>query len=268
MRLMVNFGFKNRTQIFLIFGMNLIRLLDNRSAIRTIRKICVPLFLLFLVACGNAAPADLPPGEIVARTAARMEGLPGFRFVIDRSGAPAFVDPDQAISFGGAVGDYVAPDRARATVRVILPGLVTELNVISIGAVQWETNVATGQWDELPPNWGFNPAVLFDQEVGLPTILANDLTEVALVGTETIEGTELYRLTGVVAGERPFRLSNGLIGPEPLAAQLWVAPETFELHRLVVTEAAAGSDEPSVWQIDFSEFEQLVTIEPPILPRE
>ena len=269
MRLMWHSGFENRTQIYLILLIaerlyhNIIRFIEK------IRPICVPFFLILLIACNRtAAPTDLPPQEIVARAAARMAGLPGFRFAIDRSGAPAFVDPDQTISFGGAVGDYVAPDRARATMRVILPGLVTELNVISIGAVQWETNVATGQWDELPPNWGFNPAVLFDQEVGLPTILAEDLTEVTLVGTETVEGVGLYLLTGTVAGERPFRLSNGLIGPEPLEAQLWVAPETFELHRLVVTEATAGEAEPSVWQIEFSEFGRVVEIEPPVLERE
>jgi hypothetical protein len=258
-------------RLMLNFGCELLRIaycvLRIRAIIRNMQYAIV--FFLFLTACGgNDTPTDLPPDEIVARAAARMEALPGFRFVIDRSGAPAFVDPDQTISFGGAVGDYVAPDRARATVRVILPGLVTELNVISIGAVQWETNVATGQWDELPPNWGFNPAALFDQEVGLPTILAEDLTEAALVGAGKIGGMELYLLTGTVAGERPFRLSNGLIGPEPLAAQLWIAPETFELHRLVVTEAAVGADEPSVWQIDFSEFERVVEIAPPVLESE
>lgn len=260
MQLMRNSSFGNRTQICLIFL--IIRL------IKKIRQICVPFLFFLLTACGGDAPADLPPQEMVARAAAQMERLPGFHFVIDRSGAPAFVDPDETISFGGAVGDYVAPDRARATVRVILPGLVTELNVISIGAVQWETNVATGQWDELPPNWGFNPAALFDPEVGLPTILAHDLAEAALAGTERVGGTELYLVTGRVAGERPFRLSNGLIGPEPLAAQLWIAPETFELHRLVVTEAAAEGSEPSVWQIDFSEFGQVVAIEPPVLESE
>ena len=226
--------------------------------------------VFLLIACNNAPiPApDLPATKIVARSAARMQTLEGFRFVIDRSGAPAFVDPKETISFSRAIGDYVAPNRARATVRVILPGLVTELNIISIDSVQWETNVATGQWEELPPNWGFNPTVLFDSEVGLQAVLASDLSNVAFVGTETIEdgpNKPLYALTGDVAGERLFQMSNGLIGPDSVQVKLWIAPETFELHRIVATEPVADADEPSIWQVDFSEFDRVVEISPPVV---
>lgn len=225
---------------------------------------------LLAAACSNTpntAP-DLPADEMVARSAARMQQLDGFRFVIDRSGAPAFVDPNETISFAQAIGDYVAPDRARATVRVILPGLVTELNIISIDDVQWETNVATGQWEELPPNWGFNPTVLFDNEVGLQAVLASDMSNIQFVGSETIEDGPnklLYALTGDVAGERLFQMSNGLIGPDPVQAKLWIAPETFELHRIVATEPVADADEPSVWQVDFSEYDRVVEIAPPVV---
>lgn len=228
----------------------------------------VALFLFLLAACSTPDLPDLPAEEIITRAAERMEALDGFRFVIDRSGAPAFVDPNETISFAHAIGDYVAPDRARATVRVVVPGLVTELNIISIGTVQWETNVATGNWQELPPNWGFNPTVLFDNEVGLQAVLASDLSNVAVVDTEEIDngsGLALYALTGEASGERLFQMSNGLIGPDPVQIKLWIAPETFELHRIIATEPVPDADGPSVWQVDLSEYDRVVEIEPPDL---
>ena len=228
--------------------------------------------LVLAAACRTPPPPALPPAEIVQRAAARMKAMDGFHFVIDRSGGPAYLDPAETLSFRRAEGDFVAPDRARAVVRVVTPGLVTEVSVVSVAAVQWQTNVLTGQWEELPPNWGFNPAVLFDADVGLQAILAADVTDLVLAGTETLaDGPDkpLYALAGRVAGERLYQMSGSLIGPEPSAVQLWLAPETFELHRVIVTEPSAdepsAADEPSVWQVDFSDFDQVVAIEPPVL---
>ena len=225
------------------------------------------LFVLLLFACGEPDLPELPPDEIVQNSAEQMQSLPGFHFAIAREGAPAFVDPpDNALSFRRAAGDYTAPDRAQAVVRVIAPGLVTDVNVISVGEIQWQTNPLTGKWEELPPNWGFNPTVLFDSDVGLQAILANDTSNLQLVeGQQLEDGPDqpLYALTGTVAGERLAQMSNGLIGNNPAQIQLWVVPETFELVRVVLTETNTGTDEYRVWQVDFSEWGEVVAIEPP-----
>ena len=228
------------------------------------------LFLLMLigslVACGADDPPALPPEEIVQATADHLNQLDGFHFIIERTGAPAFLDLDGLIAFRRAEGDYTAPDKARAVVRVIVPGLVTEVNVISIGAVQWQTNVVTGAWEELPPHWGFNPAALFDPTIGLPTILQNELSELELVGLEPLEGVttdSVYRLTAVVAGDSIYQMSGTLIGPDPVTAEFWINPVTFDPIRILVTEPVPDSDEPSLWQVDFSQLGQAVAIEAP-----
>lgn len=199
--------------------------------------------------------------------AAKMQTQHSFHFIIDRTGAPAYVDTAETLSFRRAEGDYLAPDRAQAVVRVILPGLVTDVSVISIGPIQWETNPLTGQWQELPPDWGFNPTVLFREDVGLQAILATDLTNANLVGTEKLEDgpdKALYHLTGEVAGTRLYEMSGSLIGPDSVSAELWVEPETFVLHRILVVEPVPDSEEPSVWQVDFSQFDQELEIIPPV----
>jgi lipoprotein LprG len=230
----------------------------------------IAIFLLLIVpvigACRQAALEAVPAEEIVARAAARMIELDGFRFAIERDGAPAYLDVDESISFRRAEGYYVAPDRAQATVRIITPGLVTEVNVISIDQTQWQTNIMSTDWQELPPNWGFNPAVLFDPEIGIQSILAADLAEMQLLDPERLDDgpeSDLYVVAGQLDGGRIHEMSYGLIGPEALGAQLWVMPESFELVRAVITEENSGDEEPSIWQVDFSEFGQVVDIIPP-----
>jgi lipoprotein LprG len=197
-----------------------------------------------------------------------MADSSGFHFVIDRSGAPAYLDSAETLSFRRAEGDYSAPDRSRATVRIIAPGFVTDVNVISVADTQWETNVLTGQWQELPPDWGFNPTILFDADVGLQAILSSDLTELQdVTAAKQQDGPEpsLYAVSGIATGERLFRMSGGLIGPGEVDVILWIAPESFELHRVLLTEAGGSGEEATFWQVDFDNFDQKIGIEPPEL---
>ncbi len=230
------------------------------------RKFVIILLGIILVACGADEPPPPQPEEIVQKTADYLTQLSGFHFVVERSGAPAYLDPDGLLSFRRAEGDYVSPNKARATVRIQASALATEVNVVSIGAQQWQTNVVTKAWEELPSDWGFNPADLFDPAIGLPAILQNDLSELQLIGQEPLaEVTDeaVYRLTAVVAGDAIYQMSGTLIGPDTVTAELWIDPTTFAPLRILVTEPVPDSEEPSLWQVDFGQLGQVVTIEPP-----
>jgi hypothetical protein len=231
-------------------------------------RACILLLFpgVFLSACERASYDVMAPEEIVARAADRMRELRGFHFLIERSGAPAFLDPEQAIAFRRAEGDVEAPDKAQATVRIIGPGLVAEVEIISIGEIQWETNLLTGAWQELPPNWGFNPALLFDQTIGIQAVLDSDLQAITLVGFDELDevpGLALYRLEGEVRGDKLYALSFGMMGPDSMTVKLWIKPETFELYRMQITDPKPDADEPSVWQMDFWDFDQPIEIYPP-----
>lgn len=223
--------------------------------------VAVPL----LAACASSRPPDLPPADIVRRSAERMTGMSGFHFLVERDGAPAFIDPQNTLSLRRAEGVFQAPDRVEATIRVIAPGMVAEVRVISIASIQWETNFISGEWEQLPPDWGFNPGVLFDPASGIQAALIQDLAGLTLAGVEELEelpGQPLYRIRGQMAGERIRQVSYGMIGPDPSDAELWIAPETFELHRLILLEP--GAEEDTKWRIDFWDFDLAVEIVPPI----
>lgn len=225
------------------------------------------LFVLMmgvLVGCGDASLPELEAELILANSAEKMRSLTGFHFEIDRDGALAYLDSGKTLAFGSGSGDYVAPDRARAQVKIIAPGFVTTVSVISVGEIQWETNVVTGVWTELPPDWGFNPTVLFDPTVGIQSILTNDLTNPVLQEPDEIDGETVYLISADASGDNIHKLSGFLIGPDPVTIQLWVKPETFELMRVQITDPAnADQDEDTIWIIDFSQFDNVVEIEPP-----
>jgi hypothetical protein len=235
--------------------------LENR-----LKSLLLPALILFCAACSTPEPPTLKAEEILEQSAGVMGGLEGFHFLIDRSGAPAFLSEAQSISFRRAEGDFVAPGSAQAAVRVIAPGLIVELQAISLEGRYWETHVVSGEWQEYPAEQGFNPAILFEPQSGIPIILREDISDLSLIGITELEelpGLKLYEIHGQLDGERIYRLSYGLIGPDLLDVQVWIEPETYYLHRMSLTEPVPGEDEPSFWQVDMWDFGSVAEISQP-----
>ncbi len=226
------------------------------------------LIVIFITSCSAATPTPIPADQIIFNAAERMTGTSGFRFSIDRTGAPAYLDAFELLSLSRLEGDYIAPDRVQATVRIVAPGIVTEISFVGIGESQWQTNPFSGKWETLPPGIGFNPALLFDPEIGLQAILATDLEALELLENdeiETLPGQTLFHLTGQLKGEKTFEITDGLIGPEIMDVELWIAPDTFELHRLILIENLEDPESERSWQMDFWDFDLDAEIIPPQL---
>ena len=138
--------------------------------------------------------------------------------------------------------------------------------LVSIADIQWETNLLTNEWNQLPPDWGFKPTVLFDADIGIQSILESEMVDHSLVGHEKIDNgsdSNLYVIEGKLVGDKTYKMSYGLIGPEDLEVKLWIAPETFELHRALISDPNQEGEEPTIWQVDFLDFDRVIDIEPP-----
>lgn len=197
-----------------------------------------------------------------------MRELDGFSFRLQRSGAPVFVDPTGIVAFREAEGSFVSPDKVEATVKVIVPGIVAEVSIIGIGAQEWETNILTGQWQLVPDEYAFQPAVLFNPDGGIQQAIGMHLTDVEMLGMAELEelpGLQLYHLHGTMDGANVSELTLGLIDPQPLDVQLWIEPGTFYLHRVeIIDPVNDGAEEPTNWQLDFWDFDRVIDIQPPI----
>ena len=247
----------------------LLKLRPRESALKVTGLLVAFVFLILaLTSCSEPDPTPPPTEDIIAGASARMAELEGFHFNINMSGLPVFLDGDQTLALGKAEGFYSNPDQAMGAVSIQAPGLVTNVDVISIGQQQWLTNILTGDWMEMPPEWGFNPAVLFDANDGFLAILTADLRDPVVIGREKLADgpdSELYIIEGSLAGARLGDLTLGLLGPDDLDVLLWIDPDGHAVHRIIVTNPAGSSDENgSVWQLDFDQLGKTVTIEPPL----
>ena len=233
--------------------------------------ILIGILIFFLAACGEPTPQPLPPDQIVSASAGRMREATGFHFLIECNGPFAYIDANNTIAFRRAGGNFVPPDRAEAEVRVIAPGIVADVSMVSIGDRYWETNVLTRVWEEYPQEQAFNPAVLFDPETGLQPILEADLSDLVYEGTAQLEempGEQLHLVSGVLNTERVYTLSYGLIGPEPMSTRMWVIPNTFDLVRIEMVKVVPGEEEDQIWHIDFWDYDKPADIQPPIIDSE
>jgi hypothetical protein len=222
------------------------------------------VFLLLPLASCSTAKA-LTPEEIILKSAERMKATTGFKFLFDRAGAPAYLDANQSYSLSQMEGSYAPPDKVQATVTVVMAGIVS---IISIGSEQWQTNFITRKWEKLPESYGFNPSRLLDPAIGLPAIIASDISNLALGEQEELEampGKKLYTIGGDLAGEKLNELSYGLLGPESMTVKLWIDPETFNLYRAVITEFPGDAEKESTWTIDFWDFDVVEEITPPVV---
>lgn len=229
----------------------------NRSRLAVFTIVAV-----LTAACGGsdagAGVPEPPATDVLIREAAdAMAALDTARFEMERSGAPVRVS---GIVFDSAVGVYEAPDAAKAVLGGQAGDLAVELGTISIGRRTWLTNPLTGAWEELEPGTGFNPAVVFDAEIGWRAILLS-LIDPAYAGGVDHEGDGLWLVRGTIPPERIATLTVGLVDPQPVEVDLLIDPASALLRRAEFS--TDGEEGASDWVITLSEFGEPVTIDPP-----
>lgn len=245
------------------------------------RAIWFLLLVLMVVGCQDDTPAGqtpvpptptIPPTPtpdptVVLRSAANaMLNLDSVHVEITREGGPAYLDPDQTLNLSGAVGDYAAPDAIQAIVTVLGPGIALEIQTVAIGNEQWITNPLTQQWELLPPGWGFNPAILFDEAIGWLPLLTENVSNATIVETTEIGGQVRQRLQATVAGESVTAVTGGIVqATTPVTVDIWLDPATFYVSSLSFELPDPAGGEPSQWELTFSNYNVPVSIEPPVV---
>ncbi len=216
--------------------------------------------LLVLGACGGGSSDTTPPEDpavVLAAAGAAMQSLQSARFQIELEGAPLILTA--GLGLKSVDGQWTTPGSARAISELGAGDVTVQVGAISIDGTQWITNPVTGDWEELPSGLGFDPNVLFAPDTGWQVLLTEDLSGAELVGTE--DG--LYRIRAQAAGERVEIITAGLAGAEPVEVELWIDPATSYVNRLFfVTTSDDGATE---WRLTISEFDEPVTIEPPVV---
>jgi len=186
-------------------------------------------------------------------------GEPGGRHLLDRH-----IDRLTAqLRIGD--GDVARPDRAQSKIKVALSGLIIDVQAVGIGSKQWLTNPLSQRWETAPANWGYNPALLFDSQKGIASLLqrVSGLTRIA---DESLDGKNQYRLTGKISSQDVAPMTAYMVTGSDVSFTLWVGSDDFLLRKVHITEKESADADPTEWDIVLSAFDNPVSIQPPPIP--
>lgn len=213
--------------------------------------------LLCVAAAACAAPAPPLPAALVEQAAAKTAALKTVAFDLVRMGEPVPLDPGRGILFSAAAGEYQAPDRVRARVKIAAAGTVLTLEMLWLPDGFYTSNPFTGAFEKLPAGPGFDPAALVRSEI--PTLLRSDLRSVTLVGTEKIGAADAHHLRAQADGAKLRALTGGVVVPGVHTVDLWIDAATSQLVRLVDTEPGGAAG----WRLELSGYDKPVEIKAP-----
>jgi hypothetical protein len=219
---------------------------------------------LLSVGCGSSTPTTtLPPDPETVLTAAAeaMGSVESVRFKIERSGAPVYIDPLDTLNFSTAEGQFSAPSSANAVVTLAVGNINAQIGAIAIEGKTWLTNPITGEWEDAPEGYDFDPATLFDPELGWRPLLATGLTDVEWIGEEEHGGGQRYHIRASADEDRVAVILAGLISKQSVDLNMWIDPETGFVTAAELSTVHEG--QTSDWLIEFSEFGEPVEISPP-----
>ena len=206
--------------------------------------------LALLTACGGGG-GGLSAAVILANAAQATLETETVQFAIEREGELPVIETTTGAKFMTATGFYQAPDTVNAIVRAETSFGVQDFGVIWSPEGNSMTIPGLGTIG-IPSEFEFSPATLFKQE-GLPAVLTEALRSATLEGEETLEGVEVYHITGTASGESLTSLTAGTIPVDDVAVDAYINRDTFQVVQIVLTESTGGR-----WLLDLFSYNEPV----------
>lgn len=235
-----------------------------------VKLITMLLVLMTIVtACGGGNDTggldkDIDVAKVLENASERLSETDTMHFSMDVEGTTV-IDSAGTMRLLGAKGTMERPNKVDVQFQIRVLGAQTlSIRMITIGDRSWTTDIVTGKWVNAPSEFGYNPAVLYDNQDGLGPVMGK-LDNAELAGTENIDGREAYHVTGTASQEVIRPLTSGTMTGDDIGIDLWIDGETWDILRIVVTEPEdSGKEHPATWTMNLSDFNQKVNIEPPV----
>jgi len=125
------------------------------------------------------------------------------------------------------------------------------------------TNLVTGNWEQAPDDFNYNPALLFNPDDGLGPIM-RDIRNAELHSTESINGQSAHRITGFVSDDQIEDITAGSIEGDDIDVTIWIDEDNHDVLRLLLSAAGVDDAAETTWDLHFSDHNQDVTIDAPI----
>jgi lipoprotein LprG len=237
----------------------------SSPGVRLIALLCVAMLL---VSCGSDSGTvideNVPVEDVLQHASQRMADTESMRFDMRVEGE-TYIDAERTIQLISAIGTMARPDRVEVEFQVRLFGAGTvTIKMITVGEHAWTTNLLTGKWEDAPEEFGYNPAVLYDNQNGLGPVMGK-IDNPTLVATETVNDRDAYHVTSSASKQVMDPLTAQTMSGEQIGIELWIDGETWDLLRVVLKEPASpDNDAPATWTMNLTNHDQQVSIEPPV----
>jgi outer membrane lipoprotein-sorting protein len=226
------------------------------------------LTVLVLVAITGLAPvaiqaADPSVEDILSGAADRLEQSESMSFTMELEGT-TYVDEAKTIQLLGAEGVMQRPDRVDVTfTALVLNRQQISIRMITIGEEAWITDIVTGKWVKSPPEFGYNPAVLYDAKDGLGPVMSR-MNDPKLEDSEEIDGRDAWHISATVEGEVTGAMTSGTMRGSEQSLDLWIDKETSDILRIRIGEPTDEKlEDPATWTLTLFDHNRDVKIERP-----
>jgi hypothetical protein len=208
-------------------------------------------------------PTPLPDAKSIATQAAeKLKTVNSLRFLVDIKQGEVTIIP--GINFKRADGDYLKPEKYQAKLRVSTAVGQVEAETIGIQGEQWLLIRALSQaWSKLPADVGFRASVLFDDVGGVGAVARNAKDLKIASNSETIDGVECWKLSGVSTGTEIAPLTANTIKQGDIAIEAWIGKSDNLFRQVTLKELGVDPAKAANWQLNFSKYDQAVTINRP-----
>jgi hypothetical protein len=190
-----------------------------------------------------------------------MQSLTAFHFLLTHQNG--FSTIANNLNMTQAEGDFVAPDRLKASIKATFQTLPVAVNVISIGDQSWITNPLQGGDHYLPLPNGPQTSGILDPNQGVLKAVS-DMRDPKQTGSERIGNVDTTIVSGTVdAGALKSLAPDGEAGRQ-VPAQVWIGKNDPLVYRVRLSGPLSGSEPQNiVRQVDLSQFNENITILPP-----
>ena len=208
------------------------------------------------------SPTPTPtPQDILKQAADRWNQLDTLHFNLVIDGTVA-LDQQGLLLLRSADGDLKRPGLASANAKITVGGANVNMKMIAIGSDQYITNFLTGKWEKAPPDLGYNPAVLFDQNQGIGSVLTS-VQNPTVVGSESINGQDTQHIKGTVSRQSVDPITGGALKSDTVDVDVWEARSSHDVLKIVLHDPGSNGAPPATWTLTTSNQNQPVTIERP-----
>jgi hypothetical protein len=243
---------------------------------------------LFLAACGgdddennenesnggDATSAAVDTAALIENAAQQLESAESFQLELEATGAPVLLNSETIgleipVAFQRAAGVFVAPNSIQAKVGILLEDVVTEVDMVTVGAEQFLKHnfITANEWRAMQFSPTFSPDTLISGDQSIPAALRT-LESVEYIEETELDGVEVHHIRAQVDAAKVSAVTVGLIGTTEgkITANVYIRSDTGRLERLVLEEPInpeIDPENPTVWTIALYDYNGDYTITKP-----